>query len=421
MHDNGRETRTGMFTWRLKSQDPTTYLNIFQNIWKSAFKAGPLTDPDILYTKQILFIIHRLTKFHSLQGEKRFVTERDILLTNLSGSDLLDSLNAIQAHIVHSTFVFLKEQPANMVQDHHWRGRSTIETDEDGVSRSVYYSIGLGLNSQLEGGEKNNGFTKSTQYFVNREHDQIWRCLKQHQDFADFVAESSFPRRYKRASSHCRETARYWYKYDLEYSLGQVAKLQNLQQLKELSPRQVVLLTKHCNIVQKLNSLCVFCEELVPVCAFTAWATGENHKERLSGLDDARMETLHLKKNSNLCAECAESLAVWTAAVPNGGHRATVEPVQGEKESGVKCARIRRKLLEKGQFDEQEMFMWEEMDLAFNSSQEVNPPAELFEVLNTEGTDLLQEMPRQPSQQMEPLRQKSTRKKKQLAEVDGHL
>ena len=122
-----------------------------------------------------------------------------------------------------------------------------------------------------------------------------------------------------------------------------------------------------------------------------------------------------------MCAECAESLAVWTAAVPNGGHRVTVEPMQGEKESGVKCARIRRKLLEKGQFDEQEMFVREEMDLAFNSSQEVNPPAELFEVLNTEGTDLLQEMPRQPSQQMEPLRQKSTRKKRQLAEVDGHL
>ena len=37
VHDNGRETRMGMFTWRLKSQDPTTYLNIFQNIWKSAF------------------------------------------------------------------------------------------------------------------------------------------------------------------------------------------------------------------------------------------------------------------------------------------------------------------------------------------------------------------------------------------------
>ena len=219
-------------------------------------KLALYTDPDILYTKQILFIIHRLTKFHSLQGEKRFVTERDILLTNLSGSDLLDSLNAIQAHIVHSTFVFLKEQPANMVRDHHWRGRSTIETDEDGVSRSVYHSIGLGLISQLEGGEKNNGFTKSTQYFVNREHDQIWRCLKQHQDFADFVAESSFPRRYKRASSHCRVTARYWYEYDLEYSLGQVAQLQNLQQLEELSPRQGVLLTKHCNIVQKLNSLC---------------------------------------------------------------------------------------------------------------------------------------------------------------------
>ena len=92
-----------------------------------------------------------------------------------------------------------------------------------------------------------------------------------------------------------------------------------------------------------------------------------------------------------------------------------------EKESSVKCARIRRKLLEKGQFDEQEMFVREEMDLAFNSSQKVNPPAELFEVLNTEGTNLLQEMPRQPSQQMEPLRQKSTRKKRQLAEVDGHL
>ena len=194
----------------------------------------------------------------------------------------------MQAHIVHSTFVFLKEQPANMVRDHHWRGRSTIETDEDGVSRSVYHSIGLGLISQLEGGEKNNGFTKSTQYFVNREHDQIWK----------FVAESSFPQRYlyKHASSHCRVTARYWYEYDLEYSLGQVAKLQNLQQLKELSPRQVVLLTKHCNIVQKLNSLCVFCEDMVPVCAFTAWATGENHKEQLSGLDDARMETLHLNR-----------------------------------------------------------------------------------------------------------------------------
>ena len=96
--------------------------------------------------------------------------------------------------------------------------------------------------------------------------------------------------------------------------------------------------------------------------------------------------------------------------------------MQGEKESSVKCARICRKLLEKGQFDEQEMFVREEMDLAFNSSQKVNPPAELFEVLNTEGTNLLQEMmPCQPSQQMEPLRQKSTRKKRQLAEVDGHL
>ena len=49
LEENGRSTTFGLFTWRFKSQDPQVYLNIFQNIWDSAFNFTKDTDTDFVF------------------------------------------------------------------------------------------------------------------------------------------------------------------------------------------------------------------------------------------------------------------------------------------------------------------------------------------------------------------------------------
>ena len=53
LEENGRNTKFGLFTWRLKSQDPQVYLNIYQNIWEAAFNITNDTDPDFTMTHTV--------------------------------------------------------------------------------------------------------------------------------------------------------------------------------------------------------------------------------------------------------------------------------------------------------------------------------------------------------------------------------
>ena len=75
----------------------------------------------------------------------------------VTGSDIYACLNAIQAHTVHSSFVYLKEIVANMIRDEKFRGRPEYVAAEDGQMRRVRRSVGPGLVSQTEGGEKTMG------------------------------------------------------------------------------------------------------------------------------------------------------------------------------------------------------------------------------------------------------------------------
>ena len=73
-------------------------------------------------------------------------------------------LAAIQAHIVHSLIIFLKELGGNMVRDSQWAGRPLHVESDSGHSETIQHTVGPGLNSQLEGGEKTNGVEKQAQF-----------------------------------------------------------------------------------------------------------------------------------------------------------------------------------------------------------------------------------------------------------------
>ena len=152
---------------------------------------------------------HRLVKKHSLLISKRCVSVEDIKVAMVTGSDIYACLNAIQAHTVHSSFVYLKEIVANMIRDEKFRGRPEYVAAEDGQMRRVRRSVGPGLVSQTEGGEKNNGYTTSATFMVNREHDKVWPGVQQHQDFGCFVAESAFPQQFKVPATHSRMQSRF--------------------------------------------------------------------------------------------------------------------------------------------------------------------------------------------------------------------
>ena len=54
-------------------------------------------------------------------------------------------------------------------------------------------------------------------------------------------------------------------------------------------------------------------------------------------------------------------------------------PNEHDKHLAKKLAAGRRKLLQSGQFDEQEMFEREEIDRRYNAQRNSNPPAQLFQ------------------------------------------
>ena len=54
-------------------------------------------------------------------------------------------------------------------------------------------------------------------------------------------------------------------------------------------------------------------------------------------------------------------------------------PTEHDKHLAKKLAAGRRKLLQSGQFDEQEMFKHEEIDRRYNAQRNSNPPAQLFQ------------------------------------------
>ena len=142
LEENGRNTKFGLFTWRLKSQDPQVYLNIYQNIWEAAFNITNDTDPDFIFARHILFIAHRLTKEHSVKTSKKFCSVHDQEIVLLTGSDIMACLAAIQAHIVHSSFVFLKELGGNMVRDSQWAGRPLHEKSDSGHLETIQRTVG---------------------------------------------------------------------------------------------------------------------------------------------------------------------------------------------------------------------------------------------------------------------------------------
>ena len=51
-----------------------------------------------------------------------------------------------------------------MIHDHKWKGRLVHATSDEGRHVLLDWSIGPGLITQTQGGEKNNGFTKATTF-----------------------------------------------------------------------------------------------------------------------------------------------------------------------------------------------------------------------------------------------------------------
>ena len=338
LEENGRSTTFGLFTWRFKSQDPQVYLNIFQNIWDSAFNFTKDTDTDFVFARHILFIAHRLTKEHSMKTSKKFCTSQDTKIVLITGSDIMACLSAIQAHVVHSSFVYLKELGGNMVRDSIWAGRPLHQHAQDGQSVQIQRSVAPGLNSQLEGGEKTNGVEKQAQYLVTRVHEDLWPALKRYHDFSQFVAESAYPQEFKFPPKMSRTQSRFWLEFDIDYSECVVNRLQ----LKEsLSPRDKLLL--------------------------------------------------------NLCCVCVEALSCYAAHVVTRDYEYKSEiPSDNASRRRLQkeLAHTRRNVFAmSAKFNEDQMHICEQLDASYNAPKERNPPPSTFSAASVEETEDLLDVP----------------------------
>ena len=78
------------------------------------------------------------------------------------------------------------------------------------------------LITQIEGGEKNNGFTKGTTFMVSQKHDAVWGGVNDHQDF-DFLAECVYHLKISLPGALSRLQSRYWRELVVENSTYQAS------------------------------------------------------------------------------------------------------------------------------------------------------------------------------------------------------
>ena len=303
----------------------------------------------------------------------------------ITGSDIMACLSAIQAHVVHSSFVYLKELGGNMVRDSIWAGRPLHQHAQDGQSVQIQRSVGPGLNSQLEGGEKTNGVEKQAQYLVTRVHEDLWPALKRYHDFSQFVAESAYPQEFKFPPKMSRTQSRFWLEFDIDYSECVVNRLQ----LKEsLSPRDKLLLKKHEEKLALLKSCCVFCEKYKPVESLTTWENSDEQKAALSNLDNFRKEALHL---------CVEALSCYAAHVVTRDYDYKSEiPSDNASRRRLQkeLAHTRRNVFAmSAKFNEDQMHICEQLDASYNVPKERNPPLSTFSAASVEETEDLLDVP----------------------------
>lgn len=428
--ERGVDTCLADMKWRLKAQDTVVFLNLYQNIFNEALQNIDPQAKDLLFSRDVLQICLRYCKRYSFLAASKDATKSTVKEMLLGGAEMKACLQLLDAKELQSSYAYTTQIPCRLIGDlqYPFRSDTSLKRSPD---RTEEVFMGPGLLNSTQGGEKRNGATKKDQFFVDREHDELWNSLKRWYNFGNYFSELASPDQWSKPNDAARTQSRNWLRYDINKVQAGIAKLQLepqrrksalnqslekalhkaalLQGMNHDTEKHLARIARQQNVIQrireqlavveeglspsdleKLGSLetrlhnllqkCEWCEQSpldVPETyhfkTIECWGTSLDFQY----MDEFRWKCLDFTMQSTLCEHCAKVAETCSTYVVTRKSPDDLFDFISEQAQECQLDGMRRRLVlgsTRCQFDEEQMAFDEIDDAMYNMQHNRNIP-----------------------------------------------